>query len=135
MVFGVLEAVRCSRLLLTILAAKPFQPGVGHTWNSVRFLLTIGLSWRQRDSFSDRGAPDRKRAAWNVLGIVQLIQAQSMALCIVSNMVHMGWIGIFVIGDMDMGSALDARGDGGNILVALESKTGNVDVMLLHTLG
>lgn len=55
-----------------------------------------------------------------MLVIAQLIQAHSITFCIVSNMVHNIWIGILIIGDGNISSALDARGDGGGFLVALE---------------
>lgn len=54
-----------------------------------------------------------------MLIIAPLIQAHSIAFCIVSNMVHKSWIGILIIGDVNISSALDARGDGGEFLVAL----------------
>lgn len=121
--FGVLEAVRRSCLLLTTLALKPSQTGAGHTWKRVCFSVTIGRTWRQRDSFSDGRALEWTRAVWKVFGTIQLIQIHAIALSIVSDMVHKRWVGIFIVGDLDMGSALDARGDGGDgrkFLVALE---------------
>ena len=47
-----------------------------------------------------------------VLNIVQLIQANSIAFCIVSDMERRGWVGILIVGDVNMTSALDARRDG-----------------------
>ena len=52
----------------------------------------------------------------------------------VLDMVYKRWVGILVVGDVDMRSALDARGDGGEFLVGL-GKTGNVDILLVHTLS
>lgn len=71
-----------------------------------------------------------------MFGIVQLIRVHSMVLCIVSDIGHKRWVGILIVRNVDMGSALDARGDRGGFLAALERlETGNVDVMLLHTLS
>ena len=39
---------------------------------------------------------------------------------IVSNIVYRGWVGILIVEDAKMGSALDARRNGGEILVGLE---------------
>lgn len=55
-----------------------------------------------------------------MLGAVQLIQFHPVALCIISDIVHICWVGILIVGDVDMGSALDAKRDGGEFLVALE---------------
>ena len=54
-----------------------------------------------------------------MLGIVQRIQLLFIALCIVSNIVYKRWVDILIVGDVDLGSAFDARG-GGEVLVALE---------------
>ena len=58
-----------------------------------------------------------------MLGIVQFIRVYFIAFRIVSDMVHKSWVGILIVGDVDLGSALNARGDGGDggeVLVALE---------------
>lgn len=55
-----------------------------------------------------------------MLGIIQLIQVHSIALCIVSDIVHELRVDILIVCNVDMGSALDARGGGGIFLVALE---------------
>ncbi len=57
-----------------------------------------------------------------MLGIVQFIRVHFIAFRIVSDMVHKSWVGILIVGDVDLGSALYARGDGGDreVLVALE---------------
>lgn len=55
-----------------------------------------------------------------MLGVVQLIQLHSIALCIFLDIVRIRWVDIFIVGDICMGSALDARRDGRGILVALE---------------
>ncbi len=118
-----LEAAQRSRLQLTTLAAKQSQTGTGHTWNGVGFSLTIGLAWRQREPFSARKVLDWKRTSGKMLGIVQFIRVHFIAFRIVSDMVHKSWVGILIVGDVDLGSALYARGDGGDrgeVLVALE---------------
>ena len=47
-----------------------------------------------------------------VLDTIQLIQANSTAFCIVSDMVRRGWVGILIVGDENITSTLDARRDG-----------------------
>ncbi len=55
-----------------------------------------------------------------MLGIFPLIQVDFIAFCIVSDIVHRGWVDILIIGDVNKGSAFDARGAGGKILEGLE---------------
>lgn len=55
-----------------------------------------------------------------MLGVAQLIQLHSITLSIVTDIVRKCWVGILIVGDVDMDSALDTRGDGGEILVASE---------------
>ena len=68
-----------------------------------------------------------------MLVVVQLIQAHCIAFCIVSNMVHKFWVGILIIGDVNVSSALDARGDGGEFLVGSGRMATWTEVM--HTLS
>ena len=55
-----------------------------------------------------------------VLDTIQLIQANSTAFCIVSDMVRRGWVGILIVGDENIPSTLDARRDGRYFLGKLE---------------
>ena len=44
-----------------------------------------------------------------MLGIFQVIQVYVIALRLVSDIVHKSWGGILIVGDVDLGSALDVR--------------------------
>ena len=53
-------------------------------------------------------------------------------VCIALNLVASGGIDILIVGDVKMGSALDARGDGAEFWGRVK-KSGSVDVMLSYT--
>ena len=57
-----------------------------------------------------------------MLFFVHLSHAAAIALCIVSNMLNNGWVGILIVGDGNMSSPLYASGDGGEILVRIRKR-------------
>ena len=53
---------------------------------------------------------------------IQLVQDHAIVFCIATDTVNKGWVGILVVGDLNLSSALYASGDGGEILVRSEGK-------------
>ena len=53
---------------------------------------------------------------------IQLVQDYAIAFCIITDTVNKGWVGILVVGDVNLSSALYASGDGGEILVRSEGE-------------